>query len=282
MRMPRNYYYLVAGLPDIVLDNTKKGLPLASVLDEILEQTAPSDRALFTLLFYQYDNNNLITILENTGGEFDTRGNFSQEELAQEIKIPSILPGYMQQFVESYKEGKLPFPELSLSDQLSWCYYDFITAHENDFIREWMTFDLNLRNVLAGLNSRKLEESGWAGATQFSRERSIICRNEVAELILKSTAPDFSLASRFAWVEKLLSFNRETVVEYEKNIDLLRWEMLDALTTFSCFQIETLLAFYIKLGMVERWQELAPETGKAALDKLLAEFSTGYTIMEKS
>jgi len=277
--MPRNYYYLVAGLPDIILDNTKKGLPLSAVLDEILELVSPRDAALFTLFRYRYDNTNLVTLLEKTEKEFDTRGNFDQEELAQEIKMPSILPGYMQSFIEAHKEGKYPFPQLSFEDQLGWLYYEYMAAQPNTFVREWFAFDLDLRNVLAGINCRKLEEDQGQGSSQFSREQSIICHNDVSELVLKSNAPDFSLSSRFTWVEKLISFYQDDLVGYEKNIDLLRWEMLDELTVFSYFQIETLLAFYIKLRMVERWQELEPDIGKETLDKLLAEFSAGYTIM---
>lgn len=279
--MPRSYYYLVAGLPDIILDNTKKGLPLSAVLDEILELVSAGDAVFFTLLRFRYDNTNLVTLLEKTKKEFDIRGNFAQEELAQEIKMPSILPGYMQSFIEAHKEGKYPFPKLSLEDQLSWLYYEYMAAQPNTFIREWFAFDLDLRNVLAGINCRRLEEDQGKGGSQFSREQSIICRNDVSEMVLKSNAPDFSLSSRFTWVEKLMSFSQDAVVEYEKSIDLLRWDMLDELTTFSYFQIETLLAFYIKLCMVERWQRLEPDTGKETLDKLLAEFAVGYTIMEE-
>ncbi len=279
--MPRSYYYLVAGLPDILIDNTKKGLPLALVLDEILTQVAPDDAALFTLLKYHYDNKNLVTLLENTDKEFDTRGNLTLEELELEIKMPGLLPGYMIDFLEAYKEGKPLFPQLSLEDQLSWLYYDYLSTHENAFIRDWSTFDCDLRNVLAGLNGRKLEKDQGADNSQFSREQSIICRNDVSERVLKSNAPDFSLSSGYAWVEKLLSFGQDSLVEYEKNIDLLRWETLDELTTFSYFQIETLLSFYIKLRIVERWQKLEPAIGKETLDKLLAEFAAGYTIMEE-
>lgn len=277
--MPRSYYYLVAGLPDIILDNTKKGLSVTDFVDELSEQVHTQDVALFTILRLCFDNKNLINLLEKQEKELDNRGNFSRETLEQEIKIPEMLPHYMKTFIEAYKEGKFPFPELSVEDQLNWLFYEEITMHPNAFIREWFSFDLNLRNVLAGLNCKRFSEGSVK--EEFTRPHSIICRNDVSELVLKSNAPDFSLSSRFSWVEKLLSFNQDNLVEYEKSIDTLRWEKLDELTTFTYFQIETILAFCIKLGMVERWQELDPEVGKEKLNKLLAELETSYTIMEE-
>lgn len=278
--MPQSYYYLVAGLPDLILDNTKKVLSLSTFIGEVSEHVSSQDAALFILLRLCFDNRNLVNLLEKKEKEFDVRGNFSKDDLEQEIKIPEMLPNYMQTFLEAYKEGKLLFPELSLEDQLNWLYYDEITTHSNAFIREWFTFDLDLRNVLAGLNCRKLSENSKNAEKDFSRPQSIICRNDVSELVLKSNAPDFSLSSRFSWVEKLLSFSQDNLVEYEKDIDMLKWEMLNELTTFTYFQIETIIAFCIKLGMVERWQELEPQIGKEKLDRLLAELKTGYNIKE--
>ncbi len=279
--MSQNYYYLVAGLPDIIIDNTKKELSVTNFIAEVTEQVNPQDANLFSPLLLCYDNENLLTLLEKKDKEFDARGNFPREALEMEIKMPEKLPRYMHTFIEAYKEGKRLFTELSTEDQLNWLYYDEVTAHSNAFLQDWFTFDLDLRNVLAGLNSRKYAEDSDHAEETFSRQRSILCRNDVSELVLKSNAPDFSLASRFSWVEKLLAFNREDLVEYEKNVDTLRWDILDELTTFTYFQIETILAFCIKLGMVERWQKLEPEIGKEKLERLLADLESSYAITEE-
>lgn len=272
--MPRSYYYLVAGLPDIILDNTKKGLTLSSFIDDISEQIHEKDVPLLALFRLPFDNKNLINLLEKHEKEFDGRGNFSQDMLEEEIKQPDSLPDYMMTFLEAYKEEKLPFPELSLEDQLNWLFYDEVTGHENPFVKEWFSFDLDLRNVLAGLNCRKMAKNGEA---DFSLTKSIVCKNDVTELIHKSNAPDFSLSNQLPWIEKVVAMNTDDLVEFEKNIDTLRWEMLNELTTFTYFQIETVLAFVGKLEMVERWQKLDPETGKEKLEKLLNELKTGNT-----
>ncbi len=274
--MPRSYYYLVASLPDIILDTTKKGFSLSTFINDVSEQINPKDSYLLSTLRFPFDNKNLINLIRKYKAKFEESGNFSRDELEQEIKLPDILPQYMKIFLESYKEEKLLFPELSLEDQLNWLFYEEVTNHSNTFIREWFSFDLNLRNVLAGINCRAISKTDEDEKNKFSLFNSIICKNDVSELIQKSNAPDFSLANQLPWIENVISLSKENLVEYEKKIDSLRWDMLNEFTTFTYFQIETILAFCIKLKMVERWQKLEPETGKERLSKLLSELKKGY------
>ena len=70
----------------------------------------------------------------------------------------------------------------------------------------------------------------------------------------------------------------DTLLDLEKNIDLLRWDYLNELTVFTYFQIETILAFYIKLGIVERWQGLDPAVGEQHYTKLVEELKSGFYV----
>lgn len=187
--MVKSYYFLVAGLPDLILDEGKSIPAFSDFFAETEELVSEDDRKLLRLIRLPFDNGNLITILENTG-EFDSRGNYTREELTAYIKDPEGLPKYMQDFLEAYKENHVVFPGLILRDQLNWLFFEEITAHPNKFIREWFTFELDLRNLSAGINSRKDIEHLNNLATD--RERSItsmvIGRNDVAETILRSNA----------------------------------------------------------------------------------------------
>ncbi|MBD3316827.1 MAG: DUF2764 family protein [Chitinivibrionales bacterium] len=273
--MARNYYYLVAGLPDLVLEGNKHVPSLPEFIDDTMGQVDPDDAKLLALLRRPADNHNLLVLLEKRDEELDPLGNFSREELELGVRIPDELPSYMQTFVEAYREGRQIFAGYTSDDQLSWLFYDEVTAHPNSFIREWFTFELNLRNVLAGLNCRKM--AGVEGST-YSFESNIIGRNEVAEHILKSNAPDFSLSSLFPWVEDVLAFDDKDPVGFENSVDTLRWDELNELTLFTYFRIETILAFCVKLGMVERWLKLDPETGKKKLDRLIEELVSGVQL----
>jgi hypothetical protein len=266
--MSRSYYYLVSGLPDLLLDEEKLPSSFRDFTGEIIEQVADQDAGLIRILRLPYDHENLIALLENKKHEFNTSGNYSEEELAGAVKYADTVPEYMLQLIEAHKERKPLFPEVSWEDQLSWLFYEWTATQENSFINEYFTFDLNLRNLLSAVNCRKFNKP---------LEQYIITGNEVAETILRSNAPDFSLSSIIPWAERVVALATEDLADYEKQIDLLRWEILNEITVFSYFQIDTILAFCIKLSMVQRWYSLKPEEGRLLFDKLVEELTKSFS-----
>lgn len=278
--MTNNYYFLVAGLPDLVLDEGKNVASFSEFMAELEDQISGADLELLRCIRFPVDNSNLIAILQNSNKEFDPRGNFSRDELSSAIKSGDGVPNYIMNFLEAYRENRLPFPSLIPEDQLNWYFYEQMTAHQNQFIREWFTFELNLRNLITGINCRKSLEH--FDALSSDREPAIgsmlIGANDVAEMIQRSNAPDFGLSSQLHWVERVLNLSRSTLLEFEKGIDMLRWDMLNELTTFSYFNVETIIAFSLKLMMVERWKKLDVSAGKVILEMLVEELQATYSV----
>lgn len=277
--MVKSYYYLVAGLPELILDGGKRPVPPSEFCDDLYEQIEPEDRALVTLFRHPADNYNLASLLDKDGAPFDTFGNYGVEELEGFVRFPDDAPGYMREFLEAYKEGKMLFPGYTTEDQLSSLFYYETFNHPNNFVREWFAFDLNLRNVLVGLNCRSM--AGKADLEVFSPEHRIVTRNDIAEIVIKSSAPDFSLSQSFPWIEQLVTMNETEPEALEKTVDSIRWDTLDELTVFSYFGIETLLAFCVKLRIVARWFKLNPKEGKQKLDKLVNELVSGFQVAEE-
>jgi hypothetical protein len=278
--MTSNYYYLVAGLPELLLDEGKQQLSTVDFIAEASEQLTPADMRLFNYLRLPFDNDNLLALLLKSGKPFDKRGSFEEDELAAALKVPDSLPDYLQRFLEAHRENRPPAPGLTPPDQLAWFFYEEMTAKTDPFIGEWYTFDSNLRNVIAGVNCRK----GLDHLEDLSTDREkaafavVIGRDEVAEAILRSNAPDFGLSAVFPWADRIINLSRGPLNEFEKGIDTLRWDILNDLTLMSYFRAETVFAFFIKLTIVERWLALDPETGREHLDRLLDELSASYTV----
>lgn len=76
----------------------------------------------------------------------------------------------------------------------------------------------------------------------------------------------------------MISLGRESLTDFEKGLDTLRWDVLNELTSYSYFHIETILAFLIKLIMVERWKQLDSTAGREKLDRLTEELRAGFTV----
>ncbi len=264
----RNYYYLVAGLPDILIDQKKLSFSIADFKEDMAYHLHPDDYKLLELLFLPADNTNLLNLLTKSNKEFDDSGKYSRDELEEEIKEPGSLPEYMQRLITAYKNESPLFDGLSWEDQLTWLYYDYVTNISNKFMRDWFEFDLNIRNIVAGINVRKHKLKG---------DKYLIGDNYVVQAVRKSTLKDFGLGNDFEFMEKLISVqDNDNLLERERAMDIMKWEYLDDANTFNYFTVEVLLAFIIKLEMVQRWLDLDQETGRELFRKLLDELEQSY------
>ena len=278
--MSSNYYYLVAGLPDLLLDEGKQPISSVDFLYEATEQLFAADLNLLNLLRLPFDNQNLLSLLLKSGKAFDKKGSIDEDDLTAALKCADSLPDYMQRFIEGFRENRPPAPGLTAADQLAWFFYEEMTDHSDPFIREWYTFDLQLRNVLAGINSRK----GLPHFDELATEREkavsvlVIGRDDIAEAILRSNAPDFGLSTLLPWVDRLVTLSHSEMAEFEKGIDTVRWEILNEMTIASYFRAETVFAFFIKLTIVERWLLLDTKTGKVQLERLVEELTASYSV----
>ena len=108
--MARNYYCLVAGLPDLLMEDRKMALSSLNLREMLQEDLHPQDYRLLSLFFFKYDHNNIIAKLFNTPAEFDKRGIFSSVKF---LTLHLLLENCSK--FESLKlkgVDKIPFEEL--------------------------------------------------------------------------------------------------------------------------------------------------------------------------
>lgn len=277
--LKRNYYYLVAGFPDIVLDQKKLPFTLAELKQELKYHLHPDDYQLVEYLFLQYDNINFLNLLQKKEAEFIPLGNYDQSFFTDEIKEPDKLPLYLKKFLTSYREEDPIHPYLSLENQLTWFYYDFMIGQKNEFLQKWFTFLRDVNNIFAIYNSRKFD---------LNIENQMIGDYELTESAKKTTSKDFGMANEFPYIDQIIGIYENTdIVEQEMAIDLLKWNYLDELNTFNNFSVEQVLAFVIKFIMTERWTKLETEQSNEIFKKLLndlensIQFSKDFNINEK-
>jgi hypothetical protein len=273
----RNYYDLVAGLADISPDASRMPLSAAGFIAQTAGLVHPDDAVLLRLLQLPRDNRNLITLLEKLDRPFEPAGAYDREALTAELANPETLPDYMCAFIAAYREDELLLPDLNSDDRLNWLFFEDMTHHKNEFISSWFTFERQLRNILAALAVRRGMPHLQQREPEYLKclESVLICRTDVEERLLASAAPDFGLAEQLPWIEQVLLLPADDFIRRERLLDQLRWDMLDELTTFSYFQIETLLAFCLRLMIVERWTGLDPQTGRKRLEQLLLGLKPG-------
>ncbi len=271
--MKRNYYYLVAGLQDITLDIHKLSLSRSEFIDELKNELHPDDYAKAEILVYRIDNDNLVNLLAKNDKEFLSGGVFSREEMEESIKEPSgILPGYMVRFIDAVKNDEEIISGMSKENQLTALFYGFTQNLPDGFLKDWFRFNRDINNILTALVCRKYD---------IPYDNQIIGADETSEAIRKSPARDFGLSAEISIMDDLMNIAKnDDVQEKEKAIDQLRWNYLDDVTFFEYFTIDKVLAFLLKIEMVERWLSIDKEHGNDLFMDLLQELKSSYKLPE--
>lgn len=277
MKTKREYHYLVAGLPDIVIDQGKVNLKVAAFKAELREHLHPDDFRLVEMLFLRFDNINLLNLLQKTDEPWDAMGNFSPEILANGLDEQGAgLPNYLPAFATAFREGSPIVGSMTWENQLAKLYYEYVLSKTEGFLHDWFTFDRDLKNLLTAISARR-------HGLPFNGQ--LVGQNEVTSAIKKSTARDFGLANEYPYLEKLLKIEEQPdLLERERDIAYLKWDYVEELNTFNYFTIDKILGFLLKLISYERWAMLEPAEGKAIFKQKIAsmehslEFSKEFEI----
>ncbi len=258
--MKKNYYYLIAGLPELSLDDSKLGITVREFRDLYYPELADDDRALLDLIYLSYDNANLLALLKNKETVVAEGGLYTGEELLGIIEAARAeetpdrqYPRYMYDFVaqleseESAAEGI--FPE----DRLAQLYYAHAMSQGNAFVERWFAFNLDLNNFLTAITARRYN---------LDVKPLIVGDNEVAKALRTSNSRDFGLTGVMDGFEEVMRISEiDNLVERERKLDVLKWEWMEENSFFDYFTVEKLFAFLVKIQIIERWITLDAEAG---------------------
>lgn len=270
--MAENYYFLVAGLPEIDFDRPRECPSFSDFTALAKEQLTPSDILLFEKIQHTIDIPNLAILLEKVEGPFTEGGLYEKETLREGIHNPDIFPPYMRKVIEAWHADIPVFHNITWEDQLHWLFYEAMEEAGNRFLERWFAFELTLNNLLAVMSCSEFNvpiERRMAERIENTCAQAVITRNEAAEAIVKSSTPDFSLSPIFPLASHILSLDRRDVENFEKIIDRIRWDWLDEETAHNYFDIDFILAYGLKIRILDRWKRLTPEAGKERLEALL-------------
>lgn len=265
-----NYYYLIAGLPDLTLDDNKLSYTVADFKEEFYSYLSDSDKKLIDLFYLKFDNENVLKLLKNKDASIDNRGNFSAEELTEYITAikeggtvnPKEFPSYLITFISNYYENTAidEDPRL-LENDLSALYYAYGMQSKNKFISSWFEFNLTLNNVFAALIARKYK---------VDIAQNVVGETEVTEALRTSGARDFGLTGEVEYFDQLVKISEiDELLEREKKTDQLKWNWIEDQTFFHYFSIERIFAFLLKIEMIERWLSLDKERGSVLFREII-------------
>ena len=141
--------------------------------------------------------------------------------------------------------------------KLDYGFYVKAGKSSNGFLREFLLYDLLLRDTKAEYLNRELD------------------RPEGQDIVpLPGTADEYETQACPDYDEKpavLAVLQQDDLLARERGLDKLLWDKADDLTRMHLFDMDVILAVAAKLLITERWNRLDPETGRELFRNLIQE-----------
>lgn len=275
MLIKKEYHCLIAGLPDLFFDENNTTTSSSEFREELQHQLSPMDYQLVEYLFLPFDNQNLLNIFFRQDTSYFYPGNITKQELEFQLSPENEeiqLPDYMKTFLSRMKEKEQSRTELQAENILTSLFYAYALNCPNLFLQHWFRFELNLKNVFTAFSCKQYNYEPEAQLIQVAGEDlvySLLMDNKLKSDYFEDVIPYHNELLKIA-------DSKLELIEKEKALDKIKWEYLDENTFFHFFTIEKILAFTIKLLLIERWMKLDEETGKELLNRLSVDLITSY------
>ena len=266
-----NYYYLIAGLADISLDDSKAPASVESLRTELYDALSAADRKVMDMLLMENDCRNLISMLrDGTVAEDAPKGLMSavrMEELIAQVKADEApakdIPAFMYRFVQEWQDETWREHAAFAEDRLWSLFYEYAMGAGNEFVRKWYEFNLDLNNILSAITARTYK---------LDMQKVIVGDNTTAQALRTSGARDWGLSQELDFFDDVVRLlDEDDLAQRERKTDLLRWRWLEENTFFNYFTVEKLFSYMVRLSMVERWSSLDKEQGQKLFRKLIGE-----------
>lgn len=266
---------MVAGLPDLFFNENRPGFSSVEFREELRAQLTPPDFDLIRKLYLPFDNKNFLTVYFNLDKPFDPLGNFTKDYFETQL-LPAnehcTLPGYMIRFLEWMKSCETSELTYEVENILHTLFYESVLKTKNEFLSEWFSFELNVKNLLTTFNCVRFNRDP---ANHLIKAGSNLTAYHL--LLNKRLKPEL-FEDEIPYHDQLfrIAESETDMMEKEKALDRIRWNYLDEFTFFHFFTIEKIASYIIKLNIIERWNRLDEKTGRELLNKLLNELKTSY------
>ena len=136
-------------------------------------------------------------------------------------------------------------------DTLGRDFYLKALSHRDRFIREYFAFDLNLRNA-------KVRYINGALGRAPMQDIVVLDQSEDAQ----QPEPDPELDAVFV---------ADDLIQRERKIDDFIWEKVENMVLMELFTMDRILAFIVKLRIIDRWMKLDENTGREMFRRLVDE-----------
>lgn len=262
----KNFYYLIASLPELSLDQKKLSINIFEFLKLCEENLNRKEFNELKKIFIFNDIKNSI-FYKDQNFTFYLPSFYSEEEFKENLKDPESFFPFIAEYFYYSKIDKRLYPKMLNIDELILLFYFYIEKNfVRGFLRKYFLFELNLRNAVTALYLR---------VNQISDPTKIILYSEESLNFIKNMSPDFGLSLYLDYINKLVDvFKDDDILKIEREIENIRWKWLEENGEEKEFSIEKIFSYAIKLLSLERWSKLTEEDGAKVFNKIIENITT--------
>jgi hypothetical protein len=240
------YYFLASYLPEINKDDLKIRFTLSDLLEERFHIPERDWQDIEKVLM----GRDVLIIEKLLSGKTISieHSLFNIEFWRDQIKSPKEAPEFLLDFLSGTDLQGFGARDV---DRLYAAYYDYVlSTTSHDFLRGYFTFQKDFRNVLAALRARE---------KKVAPSEYLMGEGELVNVLGTSTAEDFGLAAEYPWLERLMA----TKLPHQRQdvIDSIVWEYLDENVGPDPFDFKAILAYLLKLEILQKRLALSDEKG---------------------
>lgn len=262
MTMSNKYYALIASLPELSLNDMEVKFDMVEFREQMKSVLSTQHYRLLQALYYSYDIRNLVFLTVGQEEKWLPQGNFNKETLRSFLIHPDDdAPPFFVDFINYINDNPKERNVKHLISTGSSYYINWSATVPNWLLNNWLRFLNNLKNLMIWLNSHKFDRDPTEEVLGDYFEAEYLRNAIKAEIDLK--------AWDFKFREVLTHFDNPNIALREYFIDKMKWTYINELEEPYSFSIENILAYAIKLRILNRNIETTEEKGEKVLQQLM-------------
>lgn len=248
------YYFLVTYLPEIHRDDRKLKLRFGDLLAE-REHMAASDWREIELLLLAGDVFLVEQLLAGKDPEIE-HSLYGKEFWKEQVRAPREVPPFLEEFLKTVASEETFGP--AEANALYGLFYDHVRREASTaLLRDHFQFEQDLRNVLAAVRARRRD---------LAPADHLVGSGELVEQLGSSSAEDFGLGQDLPWIERLL--DEQDPLRLEDAVEQALWDHLEERAQQKTFEFDVVLAYLLKLQLLEKRLALSEERGMEIVREL--------------
>lgn len=252
-----NYYFVAPSLPSLVLGEVPD-ISFEQLMNRLRINLSRKDWEKITVLRRIVDLYNIRALYLKKN--HDPRGNLTERELDEALLVKADLPDYVFEFLGKFEDNK---EKARMFFGLLSRFYSEEVLKQEGFLKQLLTFQREVRLVLAALRSKKTKRD-IVEELQFEDFTDPF----VAQILAQKDMEDYEPPLEYQDLKQsLLACGDDPWQQY---LTVLKYEFshIVEMTGYPLFSLDWILGYVARLMLIEKYNELNEQKGEEIVHKM--------------